>query len=62
LSYRATRHARDIKSSGRVAATIAKDVESWAEVGGIQREGTATRIDDPAQRRETLALFERRYA
>jgi len=61
LSLSNTRHARNIESNHRVAATISDDAETWPEVGGIQLEGPIARIDQSEERRRVLALFAKRY-
>jgi uncharacterized protein YhbP (UPF0306 family) len=62
LSLSDSRHARNIESNPRVAATIGDDAEDWGEVGGIQLEGHVARIDDPDEHRAVMAAFSRRYA
>jgi len=61
LSLSDNRHARNIESNHRVAATISDDAETWKEVGGIQLEGSIGRIERPDERRRVLALFAKRY-
>jgi uncharacterized protein YhbP (UPF0306 family) len=61
LSLSDTRHVRNIESNPLVAATIGDDAESWPEIGGIQLEGKAVRVDDPDERRRVLAHFAKQY-
>lgn len=39
LSAPNTRHARDLASQSKVAATIQEDYKSWSEIKGVQLEG-----------------------
>jgi uncharacterized protein len=61
LSLSDTRHVRNIESNPRVAATIGDEAESWPEIGGIQLEGKAVRVDDLYERRRVLTHFAKQY-
>jgi len=56
LSASASRHSRDIASSGRAAATIHQDVGDWREIHGLQLEGEATRLSG-GERAAALARY-----
>ena len=49
LSAAHTRHARHIAVNGQVAATIQEDYRDWPDIRGIQLEGTAELLADPAE-------------
>jgi len=61
LSLSDSRHARNIESNPRVAATIGPDAEDWGKVSGVQLEGRAARIYDPDEHRAVMAAFTERY-
>ncbi len=44
LSAPTTRHAVNIATNARVAATVQEDYSDWREIKGIQLEGTAVRL------------------
>jgi hypothetical protein len=44
LSAPTSRHARNLETTGRVAATVQEDYADWREIRGIQLEGEAARI------------------
>jgi len=44
LSAAASRHCRNIAQRPRVSVTIQEDYSEWAQIKGIQLEGSATRL------------------
>ncbi len=46
LSAPHTRHCKNIALNQKVSASIQEDYKDWAEIKGIQLEGTVSRIDD----------------
>ena len=60
LSAGHTRHARHLKGSSRVAATIQEDYRDWREIKGIQLEGTADRLHG-AERAQAITLYGRKF-
>jgi uncharacterized protein YhbP (UPF0306 family) len=60
LSAPHTRHATNIHTQPRVAATIQEDYTAWPEIQGIQLEGTASLLEaDAAQR--AMDIFSAKY-
>lgn len=55
------RHSRDVDTDPRVAVTIAPDCEDFTVIRGLQINGTAHRVIDPAERSRLRRLIERRY-
>jgi uncharacterized protein YhbP (UPF0306 family) len=60
LSAAHTRHAKNIASSPRVAATIQEDYEDWQAIQGIQLEGTA-RLLAGRERLAAIALYAAKF-
>jgi uncharacterized protein YhbP (UPF0306 family) len=60
LSAPHTRHATNIHSQPRVAATIQEDYEAWPDIKGIQLEGSASRLEGKAER-QALEAFSAKY-
>ncbi len=60
VSDPATRHSRDVEADPRVAATVAPDYSSFADIRGLQIAGTARRLADEERARH-LTLLEARY-
>jgi uncharacterized protein YhbP (UPF0306 family) len=60
ISDPASRHSRDVDAEPRVAATIAADFTSFAEICGLQIRGTARRVEQSEGARY-FALLEARY-
>ncbi len=54
LSAEQTRHARNMAASPRVAATIQEDYADWADIKGIQLEGTVRLLEGGAR---AFAIF-----
>src|SRR5262249_2298800 len=61
LSSVRSRHAKNIASNPRVAATIHDDVAHWRGIKGIQLEGLAEPVLDAIARGEALRTFRYRY-
>ncbi len=53
----ASRHGRNIPRDSRVAATVRYESMDWHEIKGVQIEGTAARVDDPAEREKAWRLM-----
>ena len=60
LSAGHTRHAQNMTTSPRVAATIQADYDEWTAVQGIQLEGIATQLRG-GPRRNAIALYQAKY-
>lgn len=61
LSAPTARHARNIETDSRVAATVNEDYSNWQEIQGIQLEGEAVRLNVPDSVR-AAALFAKKFA
>ena len=48
LSAPHTRHCKNIALNPKVSASIQEDCKDWAEIKGIQLQGTVSRIEDEA--------------
>lgn len=60
LSAGHTRHARNIASQPRVAATIQEDYRDWADIKGIQLAGIVTQLRDDG-RYAAIDLYLQKY-
>lgn len=60
LSAAHTRHAKNIASSARVAATIQEDYDDWQAIQGIQLEGTA-RLLSGRERPAAIARYAAKF-
>ncbi len=60
LSAGHTRHGQNLLASGRAAATIQHDNQTWATIQGIQLEGAVMRLSG-ARREAAVAAYGRRY-
>jgi uncharacterized protein YhbP (UPF0306 family) len=60
LSAEKTRHARNIASNPRVAATIQENYADWPAIQGIQLEGLATKLAGE-DRQAAIALYREQY-
>ena len=47
LSASSTRHARNLASDPRVAATVQEDYSDWKQIRGVQMEGQASWLSIP---------------
>jgi uncharacterized protein YhbP (UPF0306 family) len=56
-----SRHAANIRSNARAAAAINAQHEDWRAIRGIQLEGQAQRLNDPAERDAAIDLYGRRF-
>lgn len=48
LSASHTRHCKNIALNPKVSASIQEDYKDWAEIKGIQLQGTVSRVEDEA--------------
>ena len=53
----ASRHTRNIQRDPRVAATMRIESMDWHDIRGVQVEGAAERMDDPADRDRAWRLM-----
>jgi uncharacterized protein YhbP (UPF0306 family) len=53
----ASRHTRNIQRDPRVAATMRLESMDWHDIRGVQIEGIAERMDDPADRDRAWRLM-----
>jgi uncharacterized protein len=56
-SVAATRHARNMLATGRIAGTINDDSSDWMTMQGIQLDGTVTAVDSVDERRRIAAAY-----
>lgn len=61
LSDPKTQHAKNIERAPRVAATIHGASKGWEEIRGVQMDGMATRVAEPAERVSAFALYVGKY-
>ena len=52
-----SRHGRNIPRDPRVAVTVRSESMDWREVKGVQIEGEAVRVDDPAERQRAWRMM-----
>ena len=60
LSAGHTRHAQNIMTHPRVAATIQENYQNWEEIKGIQLEGIAQHLQD-GEREAAIKLYTARF-
>jgi uncharacterized protein YhbP (UPF0306 family) len=60
LSASHTRHAQNIASSPRIAATIQEDYTDWAMIQGVQLAGEVSQLSG-AQRLKAIALYQAKF-
>lgn len=53
----ASRHSRNIMREPRVAVAVQVESMDWHEIKGVQIEGVAARVDDPAERERAWRLI-----
>jgi uncharacterized protein YhbP (UPF0306 family) len=61
LSAGHTRHAQNITTHPRIAATIQENYQNWEEIKGIQLEGIAQHLQDK-EREAAIKLYTARFA
>ena len=62
LSSPDSRHSRNLSARPAVAVAVFAQVGDWKEIRGVQMEGTAEAVTDPATREAILVLYRRRLA
>ncbi|MGA3027397.1 MAG: pyridoxamine 5'-phosphate oxidase family protein [Bryobacteraceae bacterium] len=62
LSAPGSRHSRNLSARPRVAVAVFAPVSHWKEIRGVQMEGAADAVTDPATRAAILARYRRRFA
>jgi nitroimidazol reductase NimA-like FMN-containing flavoprotein (pyridoxamine 5'-phosphate oxidase superfamily) len=62
LSSPDSRHSRNLSARPRVAVAIFAQVVDWTEIRGVQMEGVAEAVTEPATRAAILAQYRRRFA
>jgi uncharacterized protein YhbP (UPF0306 family) len=61
LSAGHTRHARNVASDPRIAATIQEDYADWAAIQGIQLAGLVAQLSG-AERLRAIALYQAKFS
>lgn len=61
LSDPESRHSLQLRTNPRVAATINPDYTDWPEIQGVQLEGTAGLVTNPAELARGLNAYRRKY-
>ncbi|MGA2184063.1 MAG: pyridoxamine 5'-phosphate oxidase family protein [Bryobacteraceae bacterium] len=62
LSSPDSRHSRNLSGRPRVAVAIFAQVTDWKGIRGVQMEGAAEAVTDPATREAILDPYRRRFA
>ena len=62
LSSPDSRHSRNLSARPRVAAAVFAQVSHWKEIRGVQMEGAAETVTDPAARAAMLGPYRRCFA
>lgn len=60
LSAATTRHARNVATQARVAATIQEDCRDWQQIKGLQLEGDVRRLE-ASERDVAVSLYARKF-
>ncbi len=61
LSSEASRHSRNLAARPDAAAAVFRSVTRWEEIRGVQMEGEARAVRDPAERERVLARYRERF-
>jgi len=61
LSSSASRHSRNIAGHPQAAASVYPSIRQWTEIRGVQIEGTASVIADPAERSWVIGEYVVRF-
>lgn len=56
-----SRHGRNISRDPHVAVTIRSESMDWREIKGVQIQGAAARVDDPAERDKAWQLMCKKF-
>jgi uncharacterized protein len=56
-----SRHIRHATDSGKAAASLFRQVDSWQTIRGIQMSGTVERIDSMASSIKPIAIYLKRF-
>lgn len=56
-----TRHAENLKSNSRIAATINEDYNDWRAIQGVQIEGVCKEIANEKESTQAMGVYTRKF-
>jgi hypothetical protein len=61
LSSKSSRHSRNLLGRPRAAAAVYRNTANWREILGVQMDGAASMVNDPARRTAIVKAYCERF-